>query len=272
MNRRLPVVGIPCDHRKLGAHPFHAVGEKYVAAVREGSEALPLLIPVLDPPLPNEDLLSEVDGLLFTGSPSNVSPKHYGGESPREGVLQDERRDQTTLPLLKAAIEQGVPVLCLCRGFQELNVAFGGTLHQHVHEVEGRSDHREDKDAPLDAQYGPAHDVTVLEGGLLAKIIRERAFRVNSLHGQGIDRLAPRLYPDASAPDGQIEAVSLPDASAFVLGVQWHPEWRWSENPVSRQLLGAFGEALRKRLAIRTPKSRKASAARARGLVASKAS
>lgn len=245
MRPRLPIVGIPCDHRVVGAHPFHMVGEKYISAVREGSGVLPLLIPVLADPIVPSEILESVDGLLFTGSPSNVSPKRYGGAAPRDGVMQDENRDATTLPLLEAAIAAGVPSLCVCRGFQELNVAFGGTLHQHVQEVEGKRDHREDKAAPLDVQYGPAHDVRVIEGGLLATILREKSFPVNSLHSQGIDRLAPPLHADAVAPDGMIEAVSKPDARGFLLGVQWHPEWRWNENPVSREIFAAFGRAVR---------------------------
>jgi putative glutamine amidotransferase len=248
MSPRLPIVGIPCDHRMIGPHPFHAVGEKYIIAVRDGARAVPTLIPVLDPPIPVGDIVASVSGLLFTGSPSNVSPKLYAGPPPREGVLQDERRDATTIPLLKAAIAAGVPVFCLCRGFQELNVAFGGTLHQHVHEVPGRADHREkDKSAPLDEQYGPAHAVTVKEGGLLAKIVRDRTFTVNSLHSQGIDRIADGLRVEAVAPDGQIEAVSMPSARGFVFATQWHPEWRWSEDPVSRAIFAAFGEAVRAR-------------------------
>ena len=245
MTTRLPVVGIPCDYRMSGRHPMHMVGEKYIAAVREGSNALPLLIPVLDPPLEVSEILARVDGLLLTGSPSNVAPRYYGGPEPRDGVLQDERRDATALDLVKAAVANGVPTFSVCRGFQELNVAFGGTLHQHVQEVGGRADHREDKTAPLDVQYGPAHEVAVKGGGLLAKIIREPTFKVNSLHSQGIDRLAPLLHADAVSPDGQIEAVSMPSAKAFLLGVQWHPEWRWSENPVSREIFAAFGDALR---------------------------
>ncbi|MEJ1969352.1 MAG: gamma-glutamyl-gamma-aminobutyrate hydrolase family protein [Rhizomicrobium sp.] len=245
MGRRVPIVGFACDRRMVGKHPFHVVGEKYIEAVRGGANALPLLIPVLEPPLAAEDVLAAVDGLLFTGSPSNVSPKFYGGPPPRDGVLQDEHRDATALPLLQAAIAAGKPVLCICRGFQELNVALGGTLHQHVHEVPGRNDHREDSSAALDVQYGPAHEVHVQPGGLLARLIRERTFRVNSLHSQGIDRLAPSLRAEAVAPDGQVEAVSMPDAKGFVFGTQWHPEWKWSENPVSRALYAAFGDALR---------------------------
>jgi putative glutamine amidotransferase len=247
MASRTPVVGIPCDHRMLGSHPFHMVGEKYIAAVRDGAGVLPVLIPVLDPPTPASEWLASLDGFLFTGSPSNVAPKRYGGALPREGVLQDERRDATTLPLLEAAIAAGKPTLCVCRGFQELNVALGGSLHQHVHEIAGRSDHRENTNASLDEQYGPAHDVTVQDGGLLSKIVGERTFRVNSLHSQGIDRLAVPLHADAVAPDGTIEAVSMPRAKGFVLGLQWHPEWRWAENPVSREIFSAFGSALRAR-------------------------
>src|ERR1700679_652607 len=143
----------------VGHHPFHMVGEKYITAVRDGVGAMPLLIPVLADPIPSADLLTAFDGFLFPGSPSNVSPARYEGTSPREGVLLDENRDATSLPLLMAAIEAGAPVLCVCRGFQELNVAMGGTLFQHVHEIAGRSDHRENAKASLDEQYGPAHDV-----------------------------------------------------------------------------------------------------------------
>jgi putative glutamine amidotransferase len=245
MSERPFIVGIPCDYRMVGHHPFHMVGEKYIAAVRDGAGALPLLIPVLPNSIPASEILASVDGLFFTGSPSNVSPKHYNGAAPREGVMQDEHRDATTLPLLEAAIKHGTPTLCVCRGFQELNVALGGTLYQHVHEVEGRFDHRENKEADLDTQYGPAHDVTVQSSGLLSQMVREKTFKVNSLHSQGIDRLAKGLHADAVSSDGQIEAVSMPAAKGFLFAVQWHPEWRWTENPQSRAILAAFGNAVR---------------------------
>jgi putative glutamine amidotransferase len=245
MKQRPLIVGIPADHRMVGKHPFHMVGEKYIRAIRESTGAVTLLIPSLPTPMPPEEILASVDGLLFTGSPSNVSPRHYNGPAPRDGVLQDENRDATTLPLLKAAIATGVPTICLCRGFQELNVAMGGSLHQHVQELPGRLDHRENLEASLDEQYGPAHEVKVMDGGLLSNIVRERHFSVNSLHSQGIDRLAAPLHADAVAPDDTVEAVSMPEAKGFVLGLQWHPEWRWSENPVSREIFGAFAEAVR---------------------------
>jgi putative glutamine amidotransferase len=244
-DRRPLVIGIPCDHRMVGRHPFHMAGEKYLRAVRESTGAVTVLIPSLPEPMAPDEILGTVDGLLFPGSPSNVAPSYYGGPRPRDGVLQDPHRDSTTLPLLKEAIARGLPTLCICRGFQELNVALGGTLHQHVQEVPGRFDHREDHDADLDTQYGPIHDVRVTEGGLLSKIVREKTFKVNSLHSQGIDRLAPALHADAIAPDDTIEAVSMPQASGFLLGVQWHPEWRWSENPASREIFTAFADAVR---------------------------
>jgi putative glutamine amidotransferase len=228
------------------------VGEKYIDAVREGSGALPLLIPVLVPPIDPDEIMASVDGLLFTGSTSNVAPHRYGGTPPRRFTLLDEARDATVIPLMRAAVDAAVPILCICRGFQELNVAFGGTLHQHLHEVGRFGDHRAgDKKDSLEEQYGPVHDVRVTPGGMLAELLPGLApgesFRVNSLHGQGIDRLAPPLRVEAEAPDGAIEAVSMDKARAFVFAVQWHPEWRHADNPVSRAIFAAFGKALRLR-------------------------
>jgi putative glutamine amidotransferase len=249
---RLPIAGIVCDRKKLGDHAFHLVGEKYIEAVREGCGALPLLIPALTPPLDSQAILADVDGLLFTGSTSNVAPHLYGGPPPRRHTLLDEARDATAIPLMRSAQAAGVPILCICRGFQELNVAFGGTLHQHLHEVEGFADHRAgDSKQTLEEQYVPVHEVRVAPGGLLSELIPELApgasFSVNSLHGQGIDKLAPSLRVEAEASDGAIEAVSMDSATGFLFGVQWHPEWRHAQNPVSRAIFAAFGDALRLR-------------------------
>ena len=244
MAQHKPVVGIPCDLRQIGAHPFHAVGEKYIVAVRDGAGALPVLIPVLAEPISVDELADMVDGILLTGSPSNVAPKLYGGPSPRAGVLQDERRDATTLPLIKQIVERGVPLLALCRGFQELNVAYGGTLHQHVEEVARRFDHREDKNQPLDVQYAAVHDVHLTPGGRLEMMAGANTIKVNSLHSQGIDRLAAGLAVEAVAPDGQIEAVRVREAKSFAIGVQWHPEWRFWESDFSKALFAAFGAAM----------------------------
>ena len=140
-----PIIGIPADRRIVGLHPFHMVGEKYVRAILEGSGALPLLIPSLGEELGLDELLQRLDGILFTGSPSNVEPRHYDGTPSAPGTLHDPERDATTLPLIRKAVDAGVPVLGVCRGFQEMNVVFGGTLHQKVHEVPGYNDHRDDE-------------------------------------------------------------------------------------------------------------------------------
>jgi putative glutamine amidotransferase len=239
-----PVVGLVCDRRTLDEESAHLVLQQYVSVVRDGIEALPLLIPVLDPPLERTDILAAMDGLLFTGSPSNVHPELYG-EMPVREPKWDRDRDALSIPLLRSAVAAGMPTVCVCRGMQELNVALGGTLYQHVQDVPGRFDHREKADAPHEVQWGPAHDVTVTPGGLLAEMTGQAQFTVNSLHGQGIDRLAPALRVEAVATDGQIEAVSLIEPKGFLLGLQWHPEWRWAENPVSRAIWQAFAAALR---------------------------
>ncbi len=242
-----PLIGIPADRRLVGQHPFHMVGEKYARAVLEAADAAPLLIPALAAELRFEELLERLDGLLFTGSPSNVEPHHYRGSPSEPGTLHDPARDATTLPLIRKAVEAGVPVLGICRGFQEMNVAFGGTLHQKLHEVPGHLDHRDDESQPLEVQYGPAHEVTLEPGGVLRSLAAGDRIEVNSLHSQGIDRLGPALAVEARAPDGVIEAFRVRSAARFALAVQWHPEWRVMNNPFSRALFAAFGRAAAER-------------------------
>ena len=246
----LPRVGLPTDHKQIGAHPFLAVGEKYVRAVVDGAGCLPLLVPTLDPVLPLRELLAGLDGLLLTGAVSNIEPHHYSDESSYEGNLLDPRRDATNLPLIPLAIEMGVPVLAICRGFQEVNVAFGGTLYQKVHEQPGFMDHRENKDDPLDVQYGPAHDIALVPGGVLAGLAGDTRATVNSLHGQGVRRLGEGLVVEAQAPDGLVEAFRH-DGPAFMLAVQWHPEWKVRENAFYLATFRAFGDACRARAARR---------------------
>ena len=242
-----PLVGVPCDVRTVGINPFHMVGEKYLTALLGVSDVVPLPIPSLAEELSAEECMEHFDGLLFTGSPSNVHPQQYGGEPSREGTLHDPQRDAIALPLIQRCLERGMPLLALCRGFQELNVALGGTLHQLVHEVPGLLDHREDKTKPRDVQYGPAHPVRLSEGGAFERLVGVREIMVNSLHTQGIERLAPGLAAEAVAPDGLIEGVRVKDAAAFALGVQWHPEWKIVElqDPFALALFRAFGEACR---------------------------
>jgi putative glutamine amidotransferase len=244
---RRPVIGIVADVKQIGPHPFHAVGEKYINAVAHGAGAIPILLPAT---AAGEDLeamgapaalLELIDGLFLPGSISNVEPRHYSATEPLP-MLHDPQRDATTLPLIRAALERGLPLLAVCRGHQELNVALGGTLHQFVHEQPGLMDHREPKDAPRRLQYAAAHGIQLAEGGLLRRIVGVPMALVNSIHAQGIDRLAPGLAVEATAPDGLIEAVRV-EGAGFALGIQWHPEWRFREDRLSVGIFAAFGAA-----------------------------
>jgi putative glutamine amidotransferase len=219
--------------------------------VLDAAGAAPLLIPSLADELGFDELLQRLDGLLFTGSPSNVEPHLYAGAPSAPGTLHDPARDATTLPLIRKAVRAGVPVFGICRGFQEMNVAFGGTLHQKLHEVPGYLDHRDDGSQPLEVQYGPAHDVTLEPGGVLRSLAASDRIEVNSLHNQGIDRLGAELAVEARAPDGVIEAFRVRDAQRFALAVQWHPEWKVMSNPFSRALFAAFGQASRERASVK---------------------
>jgi putative glutamine amidotransferase len=244
---RLPLIGVTTCSRQIGLHAYHTTGDKYARAVATAAKGLPVLIPALADLLSPSDILDALDGVLFTGSPSNVEPFHYQGPASAPGTAHDPARDAVTLPLIRAAVDAGVPVLGICRGFQEMNVAFGGSLHQKVHEVGTFIDHREDDTQPVEVQYGPAHAVHVLPGGVLAALGLPPQIEVNSIHSQGIERLAPGLRAEALAPDGLIEAVSVVQGKAFALGVQWHPEWEVGSNPYYLALFQAFGDACRAR-------------------------
>jgi len=229
----------------IGPHPFHAVGEKYIAAVAQAAGCLPLLIPVLETPLDVTEILALVDGIFFPGSPSNVEPARYEGPASVPGTLHDPHRDATTLSLIPRAVASAVPVFGVCRGFQEMNVAMGGTLHQRVHEIEGLDDHREIKEQPLEVQYGPAHEVVLEPDSVLRRLAGKERVSVNSLHWQGVDRLAPGLVVEARATDGLVEAFRVKSAPTFALAVQWHPEWQVMSNPFSMALFAEFGKAAR---------------------------
>ena len=238
----LPIVLVTsCNHR-FGEHPFHIAGRKYVDAVRLAG-ALPLIAPPFDVQ-ELDGLLDVADGVLLTGSPSNVHPSHFGEDVLNPALPLDPERDAWTLPLIRRALARGVPLLAICRGTQETNVALGGTLHQAVQDVPGLDDHRSREGAPAAEQYGPAHPVDVAAGGLLAGIVGRSRITVNSVHGQGIKALAPGLRVEARAPDGLVEAFSQPAAPGFNLCLQWHPEWQAADNPVSMQILRAFGQAV----------------------------
>ena len=241
--RNLPFIGIPCCLRAIHERPFHTVSERYTSAIIDAAGAIPFLIPAIGPKVDCGALLDGLDGLLLTGSPSNVEPGHYGGPPSREGTLHDPDRDATTLPLIREAVRRDMPILAICRGIQELNVALGGTLHQRIFEMPERFNHRRRRGKmTTDERYAPAHQVRLSPGGRLIQLAGANEVMVNSLHGQGIDRPASDLFVEAVAPDGQIEAVSLPGAR-FVIGVQWHPEHKALENLLSRALFSAFAQA-----------------------------
>ena len=247
-----PMIGITACSATVAGVGSQCVGDKYIRSIAVAADCVPVLIPAFGEALDLHSLLAQLDGVLATGSDTGVHPGQYGGDASRQtpdGL--DPSRDATTLPLLRLAVETGVPVLALCRGHQELNVALGGTLHQFVHELPGKRDHREEADLPKLERYKPAHTVDLAPDGFLATLLGCEQIEVNSLHWQGIDRLAPRLVADAWADDGLIEATHAADAPGFAVSVQWHPEWRADENPHSAALFRAFAEACRQRAAPR---------------------
>jgi putative glutamine amidotransferase len=240
-----PVVVIPACTKVIEEDIFDAVGRKYSAAVAEVAECQPLLVPLGAGTTDIGAVLEIADAILLSGSRSNVAPEHYGKEVPIKPDSLDPLRDALTLPLIRAAVERKTPLFAICRGFQELNVALGGSLHQAVHDVNGHKDHRARQDVSLDEAYGPVHPV-ILRGKLRDWVGRDEIM-VNSLHWQGIARLADGLKPEAFAEDGLIEAVRGPDEAAFCLGVQWHPEWSAKSNEVSTSLFRRFGAAAKGR-------------------------
>lgn len=237
-----PRVLVPACHQSVKGLPSYTVGRKYIEAV-ELAGAQAWVVPGLVP----EDIaqvLDFVDGVLLTGSPSNVDPSLFGEAVHDPAQPLDARRDAWVLPLVRAAVARGTPLLGICRGLQEINVALGGSLLQAVHETPGLADHRAPTGDDEERVYGPSHEVVVEPGGQLARLLDVTRFAVNSLHVQGIHTVAPGLRVEARAPDGLPEAISVPRAP-FALAVQWHPEWRAAHNPVSQRLLAAFGHACR---------------------------
>nr|WP_315465182.1 gamma-glutamyl-gamma-aminobutyrate hydrolase family protein [uncultured Rhodoferax sp.] len=230
-------------NRMFNGHPFQMAGRKYVDAVRLAG-AYPLIVPSAHPS-ELDAWLDMADGVFITGSASNVHPSIFGGELLDPTQPLDPVRDAWTIPMIRKVVARGMPLLGLCRGLQEANVALGGSLHQALQNQPGLNDHRERNDPSLDIQYGLTHSVNVVPGGRLHGIVGRESFEVNSLHGQGIDRLAPGLQVEARSPDGVVEAFSVPQSRGFSLCVQWHPEWKSTENPVSMSILEAFGAACR---------------------------
>ncbi len=239
-----PLIGITCCSKPFGVYmtPNHAASDTYVRAVDQVVGGVPVLLPANGPAADVASLLARLDGIILTGSRSNVQPRHYDGPSHAEGTPEDEQRDAVTLPLIRAAIAAGKPLLAICRGLQEMNVALGGSLHQRLQDLPDHFDHSTPAHGSAELRIAKAHAVTLAPGGLLAQLAGSGEILVNSLHNQGIDRLAPSLTIEATAPDGTIEAVRA--KAGFALAVQWHPEYDFLHDPISRGIFTAFRDAI----------------------------
>jgi len=240
-----PLVGLPADTHENGGFLYHSVGDKYVRAVAEVAQCVPVMIPALADAVDMDHLLDHLDGILMTGAVSNVHPPRYGMDATPDHEPYDFHRDDLTLNLIRRCITRAIPLFCICRGFQELNVALGGSLEAELQRGAGRLDHRAPKGQPVEVRYGPSHPIAIAPGSWLETLLGSGEIRVNSIHRQGIRELAPALSVEASAPDGIIEAVSVRDAPGFVFATQWHPEYRAKDNPTSVRLFDAFGQAVR---------------------------
>ena len=253
MSRPYPHVGIAVDVKYFEDNPFHVAGEKYINAIAHGCKSYPLLLPAMGKGSQLRDLsaifdidqiVGNLDGLFLPGSVSNVNPTLYGKSLETPDLPVDHQRDDTTLKMIRSAVEQGVPLLAVCRGFQELNVAFGGSIHQKVHELPGYLDHREDTTLDKPKQYQHAHEINITQNSVLHELWGSSTATVNSLHGQGLDRLGEGLIVEARAADLLVEAVSVNKSKSFAFGVQWHPEWGFWEDALSKAIFGAFAKSI----------------------------
>jgi len=253
----VPLIGIPATPNTDDGRISHRVGDKYLRAAADLTGCIPIVIPAVGHHVSFSGLLDHLDGIMLTGGRPNVEPHHYGGPPSAEGTPHSPERDATTLPLLRDAVEYGVPIFAICLGIQELNVVLGGTLHQRVHELDGRRDHRMNRELPIDERYEDKHPIDIQPGGLLEKLYDgAKQVMVNSLHAQAVDRPGSGVFVEAISDDGVIEAISVPKARALTFGVQWHPEHPTiRDKDVNSRLFKAFGEAARKHCAERTGQS-----------------
>lgn len=240
-----PVVGIIGNHALLNeSYPVHAGGTMNSEAIADVCHALPLIVPADPRYVRIEDLLDTCDGFLLTGGRPNVHPEEYGEEWTEAHGTPDRCRDAITLPLVRACVDRGQPFLGICRGFQEVNVAMGGSLYPEIRDLPGRTNHRMPPDGTLEEKFALRHEVTFTENGPFHRLMGAQKVLTNTLHGQGIKDPGQRIVIDGHAPDGTPEAIYVRDAPGFTLSVQWHPEWNACNDPVSRPLFEAFGQAL----------------------------
>ncbi|MCO5064916.1 MAG: gamma-glutamyl-gamma-aminobutyrate hydrolase family protein [Rhizobiaceae bacterium] len=242
---RQPLVAVSTDVRQFENYTWHAAPKQYIEAAIVGANVFPVLIPSFGDRLDFDSLLSSVDGVMITGSKSNVHPSLYGAEATETNGPYDPDRDATTLPLIRKAIEHGVPLLAICRGIQELNVALGGSLATEIQELPGNMDHRAPSSENQDERFAIRQAVTIKPGSCLAGVFGAGDIQVNSVHRQAVDRLGANLQVEAVAPDGTVEAVSVRNARAFAVGVQWHPEYWVHSDRTSARIFAAFGDAVR---------------------------
>lgn len=239
------IVALPADIREFEGYIWHAAPDQYVRAALDGSHVLPLIVPALKTGLDADQILDRVDGLLISGSRTNVHPENYGHQDSGNHGPFDPARDASSMALIRRAIDRGIPLLAICRGIQELNVALGGTLANDIQDLPGRSDHRKPDVPGRDEAFAIRQNIVAAQGGCLAAILGAQNVKVNSLHRQAISELAPGLSVEATAEDGTIEAVSVIDSKGFALGVQWHPEYWVGSDTISDKIFAAFGEAVR---------------------------
>jgi len=247
-----PLVAISTDVRQFDNYTWHVAPQQYLDAAVEGAGVFPLLVPSFGDRLDLDRLLDAVDGVMVTGSKSNVHPSLYGGDASEANGPYDPQRDATTLPLIRRAIERGVPLLAICRGIQELNVALGGSLATEIQEREGSLDHRAVVSDNQDERFKIHQSVSIKPGTCLAAVFGAGEIVVNSVHRQAIDRLGTRLQVEAVAEDGTVEAVSVRDAQGFAVGVQWHPEYWFRSDNASAKIFQAFGDAVRQHASARS--------------------
>ncbi len=248
-----PIIAIPADIRHLDGADWHAAQTQYLNAALKVADVMSFIIPAFEAGNDTDAILDRVDGLLVSGSATNVHPSLYGVEAKDSYGPFDPARDATSLPLIRRAIERGIPMLAICRGIQELNVALGGTLASEIQDLPGNWDHRKPEHDDRDVLYSIRQPVFIREGTCIAEHLGMAGeVQINSLHRQAIAQTAPRLQVEATAQDGTIEAVSVIDAKGFAVGVQWHPEYWAQTDAPSRALFEAFGRAVRQYQATRS--------------------
>ena len=255
-----PLICVSANFRQAEErrHPSYSTSERYVQSLLKMVDCIPVLMPPVGATVDAAELVARMDGFLLTGGVANVEPHHYDAPAFPPDEIIDPGRDALVLPLVRACVAARVPVFGICRGIQEINVALGGSLHYRIHQVPGKDDHRrpQNDDVTPEEIYRLKHMVRLTPGGMFQSLVGQDEMMVNSLHGQGVDRLGEGLVVEAVSPDGVVEGLRHHDETQFIVGVQWHAEWQPEEHTLSGALYTAFGEAARARAARRATRAR----------------